>query len=65
MEKDVYDWKLLDEVSLVYFYTGEVDKALALGMILENTSVIPADSMKRIKKNIKYFNAAAKKSTQL
>jgi len=65
VEKDVYDWKLLDEVSLVYYYTGEVDKALALGMLLEEKTNIPAAHMKRIKKNIKHFNAAAKKSTQL
>lgn len=58
VESSVYEWRLQDEASLVYHYSGRSQVAFAIGEILLTKKGIPEGDMKRIVKNIKLFKEA-------
>ena len=59
VEVELYDWRVKDEASLIYYYIGEPERALLLGAELLNNRGIPKEDHERIVKNYKFFTEAA------
>jgi len=55
IERDVYDWKVKDDLSIAYYYTGEYEKALALGKELVESGTLPPPNHDRIQENLLFF----------
>ena len=53
IEKDIYRWKILDELSLSYYYSGNMKKCLKLVPLL--LKAVPEHNLERINKNIDGF----------
>ena len=60
VESSIYHWRLQDEASLVYYYTGEPKVAYAIALLLLEKDVIPADDKERIKANVVFFDKPLK-----
>jgi hypothetical protein len=54
LENDVYDWKVLDELSIIAFYCGRKDLAKRASEKLIADNKAPANQMDRIKNNYKF-----------
>ena len=55
VEKDIYKWKIKDELSLAYYYSGRYADAWKLGNDLLKIKRLPEDHLTRIKENMKFF----------
>lgn len=60
VEPDVYKWKIQDEASLIYYYTGEPVKALTLLQHILQRPGIPDGDRERMRNNVGCFEEAIK-----
>ena len=56
IEKPVYDWMLLDEISIVQFWTGDYEGCIENCKKILASGLLPNSQVERISNHIKYCN---------
>lgn len=64
ISKDVYDYKLLDEMAVNGYYIGKYDEAMAINESLLKNKLVPEDQLERIKQNLNYCKKNIDNSTK-
>ena len=54
VEIAAYDWRIKDDLSICYYWTGRFKEGYALGVELLNNPNIPPDHKSRIEKNTQH-----------
>ncbi len=54
VHKDIYDWKLKDEISVCAYHVGDYRESMNLARYLLTSPQVPDDSRQRIQENIRF-----------